>query len=551
MLQPHGRALLWTALSLVAAGVATGESGAALAGTLMAGLLHLQMRRLRGELRPKRPPLGLHARLEVRGNAAWLGAGQRSHRIGQEVPLVLRLSVPESAAGAQLDVDSWSCGAGLDFDGGGMASIMLRAPLTELHLRVLPRTAAVHKVVGLRGRLTDALGLVTAEIFLPSPCELAALPRSLPMDLKAVAETRRHSPRSGMGQRPDKVPGTGDDLRELREHHPGDPFKHIAWKASAARGRLMSRTFEREQTRAVYVVLETGATMRDGVPGRGPLDQAVDLVHSLAEACARTHDPFGLALVDGRVIEARPILEGLAAVESTDRALLDLRRPVAEDLAPMGEDALISAVARYLSAVNRVDLPDLQRAAAGWHGSDHARQRVVMAALAHLPERERLPLLRGPEPSQRSDLAILRRFCRASDIALGYRAALPPAQRIAGLEAGVRAALAARRGPFAVLVVSDYRGLGAHAQPLMRSFEAARRAGHRILAVAVREKEDGDALDLVHDAEELDAARGLLRADQAARDSLMADLEEQCRRVGASFLGDPEPREILSLWRYG
>lgn len=549
MLQPHGRALLWTALGLLGAGVVTGTSGAALAGSLLAGLLHLQMRRLRRELRPRRAPLGVVAALEVRGPAHALGSGQRSHRVGQPVPLVLRLEVPAAAAGAHLEIDSWLASAGLEFAGDGRAEAVLRAPSCEVHLRVLPRSAAVHKVVGLRGRLSDPLGLVSAEIFLPAPCELAALPRSLPMDLKAVAETRRHSPRSGMGQRPDKVPGSGDDLRELREHQAGDPFKHIAWKASAARGRLMARTFEREQTRALYVVLETGATMRAGVPGGGPLDQAADLVHSLVETCARSHDPFGLTLVDGRVIESRPILEGLAAVESTDRALLDLRRAVAEDLAPMREDQLIATVAQYLSAVLRVDLPELRLDGQQLVWNDRAHQRVVMAALAHLPERERLPLLRGPEPSGRSDLSILRRFCRAADIALAYRGPLPPAQRVAGIDAGVRAAMAARRGPFAILVVSDFVGLAAHAKPLMHSFEAARRAGHRVLAVAVREREDRDALDLAEGPEDLDIARGLMLADHAARQGLLADLEEQCRRVGAAFVGDVDPVEILALWR--
>ena len=31
------------------------------------------------------------------------------------------------------------------------------------------------------------------------------------------------------------------EIRELREHMPGDPFKKIAWKASARRGRLLVR----------------------------------------------------------------------------------------------------------------------------------------------------------------------------------------------------------------------------------------------------------------------------------------------------------------------
>ena len=555
MLLPFTRTLLGLGLLLVAAGVALAQPGAVLGGTLIVALVHLEIRRLRAGLQPGRPPWQVMARAEVLG-ARNVGAEvERSHRVGREVPVALRVRVPPGAEGVRLDIDQWWTSPGLELRGKGVATVTLHSPQTTLHVLVAPKTAAVHRILGVEGRMIDAAGLMVTHIFLPTPCELAVLPRSLPIDLRAVAETRRMSPRSGVGGRPDKVPGTGDELRELREHMPGDPFKHIAWKASAQRGRLMSRSFERERTRAMYVVLETGATMRDGVPGRGPLDQAADLVHSLVQACARTHDPFGMALVDGRVLDARPVLEGLAALAATDRALLDIRRAVADDLSPMDEGALFATVGRYLTAVERAPLPHTDGLPFGMAGTvtltPYLRQRVVMAALSRLPERERLPLLRGPEPSQRSDLSILWRFCRAADLALPYRGQLPGSQRVTGLVAGIRAALTARKGPFALLVVSDFRGLSGQLAPLFKVFAQARQAGHRVMAVAVRELDEGEALDLVADADDVDAARGLLRADHAARQLLLDELEEGCRKVGAAFQGDPNPKELAALWRYG
>ena len=38
-----------------------------------------------------------------------------------------------------------------------------------------------------------------------------------------------------------------DEIRELRDHAPGDPLKRVAWKASARRGRLLVREMEREE----------------------------------------------------------------------------------------------------------------------------------------------------------------------------------------------------------------------------------------------------------------------------------------------------------------
>jgi len=556
---------------------------------LLLGALLCELLRLRKALRPNAAPWGAVAQLVVDKAAddeepaadtlasplpsllappAAPRELARAHRPGLQVPMRLQMRIPRDFAGARFDIANWWASPGIevrarksqtlsahpgagrqtiDPDGGSYRSLFLHPTGTGSVVHAVPHNAAVHRILGVEGRLTDALGLLSAPVFVPCPCELAVLPRSLPLDLRSVAETRRRAPRQGAGQRPDRVPGMGDDLRELREHVPGDAFKHIAWKASAARGRLMSRSFERERTRALYVVLDTGATMRDGRPGAGPLDQALDLVHSLAEAATRSHDPFGLALVDGRVIDQRPVLEGLASLRDVDRALLDIRRAVAEDLAPMEDEVLLAAVARYLVAIERVPLP----AALDDAGRIRQRQRIVMAALARLPERERLPLLRGPEPATRPELAILRRFCRAMDLALPYRSTLTPALRVAGLVAGVHAASAARKGPFAIVIASDFRKLAGVCQPLWQACARARSAGHRVLAVAVREIDDRDLLDLAQHVDDIDTARGLARADAAARQQLLDELASGCTRAGGAFLADPNPQELVALWRHG
>lgn len=546
MLEERGRLLLLVALGLLAAGLALALPGAVLAGALLAGAMLLEVRRVRSALQPQTPPCGVTATLRAdRGDDDEL-THNPTNRVDQAIRLRLHLQVPAAFEGLRLDLRKWHTTPGLTLGDDAQRTLYLRASGTRVPLVVLPRLAAVHRVLGVEARLTDAMGLLSAEVFLPCACELAVLPRSLPLDLRRLAETRRMSPRPTGSQRPDRVPGSGDDLRELREHVPGDPFKHIAWKASAARGRLMSRSFERERTRSLYTVLDSGATMRDGQPGRGALDQALDLVHSLAEACARSHEPFGLALVDGRVVDRRPVLEGLAALRDADRALLDLRRTVAEDLTPMADDELVATVADYLVAVERLTLPPLDASA---EGALMRRQRVVMAAMARLPERERSPVLRGPEPAARQDIAILRRYCRAVELALPYRMALPAADRVQGLLDGVRAAMSSRKGPFAIVLVSDFRRLSNACAPLWKVCALARSRGHQVLAVSVREADGREVLDGLRDPEEVDAARGLVRADVAARQQALDELSDGFRRAGATFLADPDAQKLVTLWR--
>ncbi len=548
MLEARGRMLLTVALGLIGAGLLLAVPGAVLAGVLLLVLMLLEVLRIRRALAPMQAPCGVMATLAV-DREQDDGEIQRgvTHRVDALIRLRLQLHVPAEFDGLRIDLQKWWTSAGLQLSDDSRRSLYLRHSGTRVALVVLPKLAAVHRILGVQARLTDAMGLLSADIFLPCPCELAVLPRSLPLDLRRLAETRRNSPRPTGSEKPDRVPGAGDDLRELREHVPGDPFKHIAWKASAARGRLMSRSFERERTRALYAVLDAGATMRDGRPGHGALDQAMDLVHSLAEACARSHDPFGLALVDGRVVDRRPVLEGLAALRDADRALLDLRRTVAEDLTPMLDDELVATVADYLTAVERLALPVLD-------GTPEAvlrrRQRVVMAAMARLPERERSPLLRGPEPAARQDIAILRRYCRAMELALPYRPRLAAQERVAGLVDGLRAAATARKGPFAIVLISDFRALSHACEPLWKACAAVRVQGHRVLAVTLRESDDRAVLDGLTDPEDIDAARGLLRSDAAARQQALDELADGFRKAGATFLADPDPQTLVTLWRH-
>ena len=56
--------------------------------------------------------------------------------------------------------------------------------------------------------------------------------------------------------RPGPLSGDGYELRELRDHQPGDPFKRIAWKASARHGTLLVRDHEREERDVVWLLLD-------------------------------------------------------------------------------------------------------------------------------------------------------------------------------------------------------------------------------------------------------------------------------------------------------
>src|SRR5262249_30661854 len=110
--------------------------------------------------------------------------------------------------------------------------------------------------------------------------------------------------RAGLTQR--RRRGGGSDLRELRELQPGDPFKSIAWRASAKAGQWMVREVESEVQETLYIVLDIGSSMRGGEPGLRKLDHGVEVAAQLAQRALEGGDRVGLITVDTRIVAHAP-----------------------------------------------------------------------------------------------------------------------------------------------------------------------------------------------------------------------------------------------------
>ncbi len=125
----------------------------------------------------------------------------------------------------------------------------------------------------------------------------------LPLGLAAVTAARRPGPAQSAAEDGRRTNFAGDrgELRELRDHAPGDPFKRIAWKASAKRGRLLVRETERQERDVVWLVVDASVELWAGAPGTAPLDRVVDDVAAIATRHMRRRERVGLVVSASRV----------------------------------------------------------------------------------------------------------------------------------------------------------------------------------------------------------------------------------------------------------
>lgn len=171
-----------------------------------------------------------------------------------------------------------------------------RGAVRETHA-IMPgrrgRENAGHFVVDSVGPL--GLGLRRGTIALP--WSVTVYPPMVSARLRAsVAQSLRHQ----LGQRPERQLGEGRLFESLREFVPGDDPRHVDWKATARRRKVIARQFEAERRQQVLIVMDTGRLLTADVAGVARLDFAVQAALELASAAAQYDDNVGvMAFADG------------------------------------------------------------------------------------------------------------------------------------------------------------------------------------------------------------------------------------------------------------
>ncbi len=91
--------------------------------------------------------------------------------------------------------------------------------------------------------------------------------------------------------------GSGTDFEQLLEYRPGDPVRHIDWKATLKHGRPITRSFRDDRDQSVLLLLDCGRRMRadDSQSGIGAthFDQCLDALMLLAFVALGKGDAVG------------------------------------------------------------------------------------------------------------------------------------------------------------------------------------------------------------------------------------------------------------------
>jgi len=266
---------------------------------------------------------------------------------------------------------------------------------------------------------TGPLGLGRRRATLALPWTVTVYPPLVPMRLRAsVAQALK---RRELGRQPFRRLGEGRLFESLREWVPGDDLRHIDWKATARRRKVITRQYEAERRQHVLLVLDTGRLLTADVAGVARLEYVVQAALELAYAAVQHDDNVGvMVFADG--------VEHFVAPQRGRRGLRQVLDVLAVAAPKLVEPDYPGAF-RYLAARNRkraltvvfTDVIDRLASEALVANIATLRPRhLPLAVTLRNPELDAVAALRPPDARDAFRKAAAEELLRAREEAVGH-----------------------------------------------------------------------------------------------------------------------------------
>ncbi|MCS7079856.1 MAG: DUF58 domain-containing protein [Chloracidobacterium sp.] len=175
-------------------------------------------------------------------------------------------------------------------------------------------------------RVLSPWGLVWRQTSVPAQESVKVYP-----DFRAARRQVIETYRMGrMGERRQRLRGQGREFESLREFVVGDELRHVAWAASARRGKLVTRQYQIERGQSIMLMLDCGRLMTGRIGERTKLDYAVNAALALAYVAAAGGDHVGMLTFTRRVDGFLPPRAGAGQLREILELLHDVQPQMIE-----------------------------------------------------------------------------------------------------------------------------------------------------------------------------------------------------------------------------
>lgn len=160
--------------------------------------------------------------------------------------------------------------------------------------------------------------------------------------------------------------GQGLEFSEVREYRVGDDIRAIDWNVTARMGCPHVKEFIEERDLSVYIVFDVSGSLDFGTQADFKKNVGIEIVASIAFACAKNNDRVGLILSTDRVEKYFPAKKGkrhilsmisaIANFEAKSRTT-DLRAPITYLSKMLKRKSVIFLISDFMDDVLRIEKP--------------------------------------------------------------------------------------------------------------------------------------------------------------------------------------------------
>ncbi len=192
-----------------------------------------------------------------------------------------------------------------------------------LTYRVTPNERGDATFGDLAVRQHGAFGLVARQWTVSAPLAVRVYPN---LFKDATLELTAHRGRLQMaGVRAMRIQGIGREFESLRDYQPDDEMRRIDWKATARRGKLISRQYETERSQNLFLLFDVGRTIVADIDGVPKLDYALNAGLLLAYVALQSEDRVGALVFSDRALLFVPPRRGHTQLELLHKSLYNIR----------------------------------------------------------------------------------------------------------------------------------------------------------------------------------------------------------------------------------
>ena len=211
---------------------------------------------------------------------------------------------------------------GIDRDTEVVAGEIAAQSRAELRYGVRPTKRGLFEFGDMYVRYRSVLGLLTRQHRYPATTAVKVYPNVASLARYELAIHRHRLTEFGLTAARQR--GKGLLFESLRDYVPGDDIADIAWKATARRGRLITRNFETDRSQNVLLVIDCGRLMTTLVDKVSRLDYAINASLLLTYVAMKQGDYIGMVAFSDTIESYVPPVKGQGALGRMNEALYRL-----------------------------------------------------------------------------------------------------------------------------------------------------------------------------------------------------------------------------------